>query len=305
MSLLREIQAAAIDSGVDVTVLLRKCKVLAARLSYTSFKQWLGFELDGYPDAESLPPYRKLIVQSQGDFSGAYRSGLKNAPIPPSCLPEAFREGISTAYFMEPISYLASVVRDVTSENNALRMPWPPDLTALVAHQIYQNMNCLSAWRTIPKSALVSIVDSVRNKILDFVLEIEAEAPDIGETGLEDSPITESRVNQVFNTFISGSGQVVAGDSTVGQQTFMSINAGDFSGLRKYLESIGLQATDLDELDAAISDDKDNNPEERFGSNVSNWLGGIIKKVSDGALNVSPAVAANLITKALESYFGM
>ena len=41
MSLLRDIQAVAIDSTVPLTTLLRKCKVLAARLSNAEFKQWV------------------------------------------------------------------------------------------------------------------------------------------------------------------------------------------------------------------------------------------------------------------------
>ena len=42
MSLLRDIQAVAIDSTVPLTTLLRKCKVLVARLGNAEFKQWVA-----------------------------------------------------------------------------------------------------------------------------------------------------------------------------------------------------------------------------------------------------------------------
>lgn len=48
MSLLREIQDAAISSDVELAVLLRKCKVLAARLGSNEFKSWVESELSGY-----------------------------------------------------------------------------------------------------------------------------------------------------------------------------------------------------------------------------------------------------------------
>jgi len=52
VSLLREIQEAAIDSRVELTTLLRKCKVLAARLGNVEFKEWVEQELNGYKSKE-------------------------------------------------------------------------------------------------------------------------------------------------------------------------------------------------------------------------------------------------------------
>ena len=62
MSLLREIQSAAVDANVDVTVVLRKCKVLAARLGNEDFKLWVENELNGYKSKDTLPEYRIFQV---------------------------------------------------------------------------------------------------------------------------------------------------------------------------------------------------------------------------------------------------
>jgi hypothetical protein len=58
MSLLREIQEDAIDSGVSIEDLLRKCMLLAARLGNEEFKKWINQELNGYSTKEELPKYR-------------------------------------------------------------------------------------------------------------------------------------------------------------------------------------------------------------------------------------------------------
>jgi hypothetical protein len=92
MSLLRQIQDAAIDSTVDIPSLLRKCKVLAARLGNDDFKRWLDNELSGYSSKDELPEYRVLNVNSKGHFSGAFGSGLRNADIPLMCVPEQLKE---------------------------------------------------------------------------------------------------------------------------------------------------------------------------------------------------------------------
>ena len=92
MSLLREIQYTAIDSNAELTTLLRKCKVLAARLGNAEFKQWVESELSGYNSKEELPDYRVLHVNSKGHFSGLFGSGLRNADIPMFSIPEELRE---------------------------------------------------------------------------------------------------------------------------------------------------------------------------------------------------------------------
>jgi hypothetical protein len=81
MSLLREIQDAAIDNTTNLETLLRKCRVLAARLKNDQFKNWVQFELDGYPSREEVPDYRKFHCQCYGHFSGPFGSGLRHAPI--------------------------------------------------------------------------------------------------------------------------------------------------------------------------------------------------------------------------------
>ena len=77
MSLLHEIQNLAVDSKTDVAMLLRKCKILAVRLGNTDFNRWIEKELNGYTDRAELPEYRKLKVQSLGNFSAASPRLLK------------------------------------------------------------------------------------------------------------------------------------------------------------------------------------------------------------------------------------
>lgn len=212
MSLLREIQDAAISSEVELTTLLRKCKVLSARLGNDDFKRWVDNELGGYKDAESLPEYRLLHVNSKGHFSGAGGSSLKHADIPMSCLPEELRDDLSKSYVRGGIASLEVIVTKFV-EGTATE-PWNPDLVAHVGQSIYQGMNCMQAWKVIPITSIVGTLDAVRNRILNFVLEIEAEAPDAGEAAINSSPVPQDKVHQIFNTYISGNVQNVATGSS-------------------------------------------------------------------------------------------
>ena len=212
MSLLRQIQDAAIDSSIDLPTLLRKCKVLAARLGNDDFKRWIDHELFGYDDNDQLPEYRVLSVNSKGHFSGAFGSGLRNADIPLLCFPEKFRENLGHSYLMQPIAAMESLV--VNSTSGTLHEPWNPDIVAHFGQMIYERMVCMQAWKVIPVSALVAALDTVRTRVLNFVLEIEAQNPAAGEAMANEKPVPQETVQHIFNTYITGDVQNLSSGST-------------------------------------------------------------------------------------------
>ncbi len=92
MSILNEIQAAAVDGESDLGALLRKCKVLAARLGSEPLENWVLWESNGYPENVEVPDYRTWELQLTGHFFGPFGSGIQNAPIPLVCVPDKFRK---------------------------------------------------------------------------------------------------------------------------------------------------------------------------------------------------------------------
>ena len=98
----------------------------------------------------------------------------------------------------------------------------------------------MQAWKVIPITALIAALDEIRNRILNFVLEIEAQDPDAGEAALNSSPVPPEKVNQIFNTYISGSVQNVATGSHSFEQhaTNNDTNAELFFQLLEALQSV-------------------------------------------------------------------
>lgn len=196
MTLLQEIQRDAVDPNVEISTLLRKCKILATRLKNEQFKLWVDQELNGYTSEKILPSYRILNVQSLGDFSGMMGSGLRNAPIPSALVPEKWREIATTAYLTDGIGSYASLVKE--KKESMLASEWPGDLVMLVSKKIMANMSLMRAWRYIPPASILGLIDTVRNRVLSFVLEIESEAPTAGELQPNEIPIPAERVTQIY-----------------------------------------------------------------------------------------------------------
>ena len=255
MSLLREIQDLAIDSRVELSVLLRKCKVLAARLGNAEFKQWVENELSGYRSKSDLPDYRILHVNSKGHFSGPFGSGIRNADIPLLCIPKELREQLQYSYMLQPVASLESLV--AKTKSGLAQEPWNPDLVAHVGRDIYENMNCMQAWKVIPLPSIVAALDAIRNRILSFVLEIESEAPAAGEAPLNSNPVPQEKVQQIFNTYISGNVQNLATGSTGVKQQAKYVerdNSELFALILDSLAKSGLQAELISKLTATVEE---------------------------------------------------
>lgn len=306
MSLLREIQSDAVDAKVDISVVLRKCKVLAARLSNEEFKLWVEHELNGYPPGMDLPKYRVLYVESRGDFYGMFQSTLLNAAISSNNIPGDWRDFINHENLTQPISYYASLIVDDKGGKQPLRSPWPADLIVFVQSKIIRSANLIDAWKVIPYGSIVALLDTVRNRILSFVLEIESEAPDAGEALPNTKPIPDEKINQVFNTIIQGNvTNLAAGSQTITQTTQITVIQNDLESLRQFLKSIGITEPDLKELDEAVHEDAKSKEESNLGHRVKGWLVRMIAKSGSSVWNITTSVATSLLTKALSKYYGL
>ena len=238
MSLLRAIQSDAIDSKTNLASLLRKCKVLAARLGNAEFGTWVDNELNGYKPDDNLPEYRIFGVRSKGHFFGSFGRELSNADIPLMNIPEKFRESVSQAYINLPVASIAKLIEDSDGKSSA-QEPWLPDLVAFVSAHIYQNMNCMQAWKVIPIPNLIAILDEIRNRVLSFVLEIEAEDPEAGGAEINSNPVPQEKIQQFLHTHIAGVQNVSIGSHNFKQQaTNTNANAELFSQLIDTLKSI-------------------------------------------------------------------
>jgi hypothetical protein len=302
MTLLREIQQAAIGPQTDITTVLRMCKVLAFRLGSSELKQWVDAELNGYTRVPDLPEYRVLDVGSLGDFSGPFGKELRNAPIPPACLPEEFRDLASKSYLTAPISSYVALINHPERRN--AQENWPADLVVFWGTKIYSDMNCMSAWKVIPYNSLVAVVDTVRNRILSFVLEIQEEAPGAAEAKSGELAVSKELVSQVFSTVVMGNVQNIAtGSSHVTQLAAMAVGVGDLKSLSDFLISIGVEDSDLKELEKALVTDADSG--ERFGRRVRNWISMMLGKASSGAWKIAVGAASSLLGQAIAKYLGL
>jgi hypothetical protein len=230
MSLLRKIQENTYNPAFKVSDILRQCKILAARLEYQPLKIWLDNELNGYPSQIFLPKYRIITeVLLEGNFTNGYyvyKNYVFNVSkdLLNSSGSEIDISKINTIYLSQNISALESL--SCTDESN-LKFALPGDiahLLGLLVENLESSYVCVSARQVINVSTIVSILDIVKSKILDFTLEIEGENPKAGDVQIGDKPIPDNILNVFFQNIISHRGDNISynGDGYVITEENMS-----------------------------------------------------------------------------------
>lgn len=213
MSILQQIIQEATSPDCDVTRMLRLCKVLASRLKHEPLKEWVRCELEGYDDEVPLPAYRILPATNRGHYVGLnYKATLD---IPLSVLPEAARERYSIVEIRKGIAQFVDLARKGVTGGH-VELAWPVEIALEYASKSVNYGQCIRAWQQISPSSLVGMIDQIKNKVLGFALDIEAEAPEAGSIPGVSQGITSEQVTQFFTTNIQGNIGVMqtGGEST-------------------------------------------------------------------------------------------
>jgi hypothetical protein len=302
VSLLDQIQSDAINPDVDVTVLLRKCKVLAARLGSRALEKWVDSELGGYAADPPLPPYRiGPALALRGNFmNSAYQATGISVPL--GALPEDLRGDLAKPMeFREGIAALQQTAAEAGGRTVSYSLP-----PALVGHvRLYERMPCYALWGELSGNFLTNLVDQVRNRALSLALEIEKEDPEAGEGKAGSTPIPEDRVNHIYSTTIFGSvGAFAAGQQSIAQAN-VDVHPGDLDSLIAALRSVGVSKDDLDSLVEALREDEGSRGEDEIGERTSGWLARIALKLATGAANLTVSAGAEVLGLAIAKYLNI
>ena len=301
MNLLEDIQNAAIDTSSDLGTLLRKCKILAARLGSQQLEDWLIWESTGYPEEVPVPGYRVWPLQVRGHFAGPYGSSLRNKTIPLGLLPKDVRKSYNEYEFRSSIAVIESILE---KDDSGMITVTTNDLS-LTLDNLYERMKCLECWAEFDTTNLVELLNTVRERILDFSLAVGKEHPNAGETNsnASESPSSD-KITQIFNTTVHGGIANLVGTANNSPVAF-NIVSNDFESVRRALQNNGVSKQDITELKKALAADKSPQSPEQFGPKVSSWIAGMMKKAAEGTWGVGIATAGNLLAKIISEYYGL
>jgi len=224
--LIEQIQRDAANRDIPVDATLRRVKLAAAKLNLGMLENWVTDELSGYRG--EVPDYRKL--QGQPAAWNPY-----NGWVPIHSDNECFMDIISSVPVPQSIGSLIDTLN--ISEGGMLDFPLPLGLVSELNK--YMNFQTTRAVVKLGRGQAVSIVDRVRDLILDWSIKMEAQG--IVGDGLSFTTEEKTQAKRSMTTIHIGSIENFAGnlgaDQVAGDVTLTPEAKTDLLALANELET--------------------------------------------------------------------
>ena len=159
---LQELKNDAARSEIKLSELLRRAKLILKDTDQKEFKDWFNKESDGYDEGEKVPEYRMIHGEPRGwNPCSGWIPFIAGNP--------KTQELLSTRGSSQSIAELESLI-----ENNEtsvyLEMPYPAEAQANFSKSVGLDTK-FSLF--ISPSAIHGILNAVRNKLIDYLIEVD------------------------------------------------------------------------------------------------------------------------------------
>ena len=248
-SLVLELEQEAYDTKASLSNILRKAKAIAVKLQLKQPLEWVESELNGYGPAD-VPDYRVLhgSVKAHNPYNGL---------IPVMCGDPEFERIISEHHVREPVSAIEHMLETTGDPRVAFSSAKAQALARMC------NAPTFPIYLILARSSLASILDAVRNKVLDWSLKLQIDGI-LGE-GMSFRPEEKATVSGKGDTYNVGSigsfagnlgGQVagdVTGNATQNVEQELGKVAALVDQLKLYHTQVGLNAHQEAELGKQVN----------------------------------------------------
>lgn len=308
--MLRQIQEGATEDTVPLSTVLRRCKVLAARLKHAELDGWVEHELNGYPNWREMPDYRTMSTQVLGNFNGYFQSRILGAQIPTRSIPAEHQDWAFHHHFDEGIAHYEELLRSNKSKGeDAGDMQAPLPIEFVARHlagegKVLEKYACVEAYRPVTRAMLKGMLDTVRNRVLTFSLDIETEFPELVNEPLPARQQMTDRLSQIFNITIWGGSNTIAAGSGTASQLLGAVVPGDLRAFRTVLASLGVDREAATDLERAISEDQAEGA-DGIGCRAKEWIARTSAVVAKGGLVVGSEAAGGMLAQIVMRYLGL
>ncbi|MFT3879673.1 MAG: hypothetical protein QM703_08435 [Gemmatales bacterium] len=316
------------DTDRPLSQTLLKAKVLASKLRSRTFKQWVDNELNGYELNKPTPRYREVQADLYGDYHGFVNS--KNLRIDAKCLPPEFDDFKEVLKHYKMLNSIASLESLLASDHhffgNAMD-GYMVNLLRMCGPQIDGSiLNFVNLYTT--RQSLVTMVSSARSYLLDFLLTLQQDYPELASSDTVppqlDEANLESKAQQNFYKDCIVQGDQAMGDIyQAGQVGAMgpkakAENINFFQILREAIGTSSLNdlAQELEKLRATLLPLSQNEEQDKAVAAVAaaeeaakegdaKGVMSFLKATGKWGFDMASKIGAALAAKAIEKSMGM
>jgi hypothetical protein len=194
------------DVGRPVSAVLLKARRLAEELPGKKLKAWVQLEMNGYHGTDTkVPDYRVIGVTSTGNFMGAWM--VSDFVLPLSTLPQEIQDALRRHEFPNSVGALEGFLQGGRQANRPnISVAWPE---CLIRH--YQQyripgtpIHCVlvEAYKQIPIFTIEGVLYAVRSRLLEFLVQLGKDYPDLKANDAALASVPEGRVETLVQKVI-------------------------------------------------------------------------------------------------------
>ena len=286
-----QFQNMALDDKSSIVSLLRTAKVIAGRLQLSEMTAWIDHELNGYSDTSLLPDYRVFLAELKGE-------NPINGLIPMFVKDKKLEYKLRTVYIANPVSELAQAAGHPDA---TLQFRLSTEFSQRLQNKEPEFLR-FPLVRVVRQHKMLSIVEQVRNRLLDWSLELVThEITGINQTFTKQDKDRATMTTNIFNFHgtVNNAGVMGADNHDFTQQNTLQVTAGDFDALRASLESMGFAAEDVKDLKTVLDSEPVPAEPGRVMHKVYSWIGKAGERLLDAGLDKAAPLAIEAISKYL------
>lgn len=275
--LVLELQRDCLDPKSETSDLLRKALVVSRKLALPGIQDWVNHELQGYPAGVEIPKYRTIhgIAKLKNEYNGWI----------PFMVPDAkLSKRLSTRQMRSGLRELEEIIS--SRGNNEIFIHYPPGVE-LELIKLLPAPGPIAL--QVSPSSFVAIFESIRNKILEWALDLESQGitgNNYSFTGSEKVAAQNSYniVNNIGAMHNSQLQQVSDGSHQVQNNSVPLADLTSFAdALLSQGQDLGLDQDELDELQSDVSTIKAQLASPKPKSGVIRSLLTSVKSALEGA----------------------
>lgn len=282
-----ELQQEVLKQDCDIVNVLRRAHVIATKLQLTEFDSWITHELNGYPNQEVCPEYRKIkgVLKAFNPYQGWIPAMISDIEMETDVCERKMANSISE------IVSLCQEENDLLSEFTGAQTE--------ILNKIFRTTFPMKYALFIPRTSVMDIIEKVKNTILEWTLKLE-EKGIIGDnmTFTEKEKNTATSIPQTINNYygdtkiVNSSGDnttVVAGDNN--NVSFSYEKASKIiEEIEKSINNENLNQDDLETAKDILVDIRDKIDQKKKTSIIKATLSGLKDFLIGAGANVAAAL---------------
>lgn len=279
--------------------ILLKTKVLAYKLKNDFLIKWINNELEGYSDMNEVPKYRIVPMVLKADITDG-QIIQRNMTLPTDLLPEKIKNFYSNYPIVHSIS---SLTTSINSGKGGFKLELDLGVAQTAAKSYGEYVGIIGAYCYYNEIYVTKMIITIKNKLLDFLLEINDSIEDESDIN-ENKEKIDSEINNFFkNATVNGDVNFLYGNGNI-QNITVSNKKDDLKGLRKELEKLNLQEEYINELEEIINNNNALDKDSReFSQTLKEWVGKIASKSLDKVTEIGVKYSIDSIMQSLNNYF--